>query len=81
MITQRSDETILVTVGDRTFQVAAACPHRRGRVAYAHVNGATMRITCPLHRSAFDLLTGRHLGGPASGPLQVREWDGSEPSC
>jgi nitrite reductase/ring-hydroxylating ferredoxin subunit len=72
-IEQLPDEQVLVSVGDRQFVVAAACPHRKGRLAYAHVNAGSLRIVCPLHRSSYDLDTGRRLSGPAADDLPVRE--------
>jgi nitrite reductase/ring-hydroxylating ferredoxin subunit len=73
-------EEVLVTVGEREFVIAAACPHRKGRLLYAYVNAKTMRITCPLHRSTYDLVTGCQVSGPAASGLAVRErTDGS--SC
>ncbi len=74
------DDEVLVTVGEREFVVAAACPHRRGRLLYAHVNPRTMRITCPLHRSTYDLVTGCQVSGPAAHELAVRERT-AVPSC
>jgi nitrite reductase/ring-hydroxylating ferredoxin subunit len=81
-IEQLSDEEVLVSVDDRKFVVAAACPHRKGRLAYAHINATTLRITCPLHRSTYDLATGCRVSGPATGDLPVREHAAArEPSC
>jgi nitrite reductase/ring-hydroxylating ferredoxin subunit len=85
-IAQLPDEAVLVSVGDQKFVIAAACPHRKGRLAYAHVNGSTLRITCPLHRSTYDLVTGCQVSGPEAGRLPVRQHTpqqarGLEPSC
>lgn len=75
-IEQLPNEEVRISVGDRQFIVAAECPHRRGRLAYAHVNATTLRITCPLHRSTYDLTTGAQVSGPAEGDLTVREVSG-----
>jgi len=64
-------EQILIEIAGRRILAAAACPHRKGRLRFGHVNPRTLRITCPLHHATFDLLTGRHVGGPACGPLRV----------
>lgn len=72
-IEQVSDDLVLVTAQGRQFLVTAACPHRNGRLAHGYVNGRMLRITCPLHRSTFDLLTGCPLSGPAAAPLAVQE--------
>ncbi|MFC4033257.1 Rieske (2Fe-2S) protein [Streptomyces polygonati] len=65
-------EWIRVTVGDRSFELAAACPHRKGRLVHGFVNTRTLRITCPLHRSSFDLATGLPRSGPSCGPVPTR---------
>jgi nitrite reductase/ring-hydroxylating ferredoxin subunit len=74
-VEQVSEDEIRLTAGGRTFLVAAACPHRKGRLAFAHVNPVTLRITCPLHKSTYDLRTGRRISGPTTGDLPVREVD------
>ncbi|MCC3770856.1 Rieske 2Fe-2S domain-containing protein [Streptomyces sp. UNOC14_S4] len=65
-------EWVRVTVDGRPYDIAAACPHRKGRLVHGYVNPRTLRITCPLHRSTFDLTTGCQISGPSAGPLPVR---------
>lgn len=72
-IEQVSDEFIRVRAAGQEFVIAAACSHRQGRLLYGYVNERTLRITCPLHHSTFDLATGCPLSGPASEPLRVDE--------
>ncbi|MDQ3576374.1 MAG: Rieske 2Fe-2S domain-containing protein [Actinomycetota bacterium] len=76
-----SADEVLVSVGDKDFIIAAECPHRKGRLAYAHVNAATSRITCPLHKSTYDLATGCQVSGPAAGTLSVRVAPEPEETC
>jgi nitrite reductase (NADH) small subunit len=57
----------------RTFLAAAKCPHRDGLLLYGYVNSARPRITCPLHRSSFDLVTGAVLTGPSNAALDTEE--------
>jgi nitrite reductase/ring-hydroxylating ferredoxin subunit len=71
-ITVVDHQTIRVQVGDQRFLVESSCPHRGGRLRFAHVNPRTLRLTCPLHHASFDLLTGYQTGGPACRPLNVR---------
>jgi type I protein arginine methyltransferase len=59
-----------------TSYCAAACTHRGGRLVHGNLDAARGRLTCPLHRSVFDLETGVALGGPAREAL----WVGSSPT-
>ncbi|KRV49996.1 hypothetical protein AQ490_18010 [Wenjunlia vitaminophila] len=79
MVEAAGEDEVRVRVGEREFLVSAACPHRRGRLVFARVNEARLRITCPLHHSSFDLLTGAALSGPTERPLCVREVTGDQP--
>lgn len=47
------------------YATQALCPHRQGPLADGLVGGG--RVVCPLHSLAFDLSTGRALGGSCSG--------------
>jgi nitrite reductase/ring-hydroxylating ferredoxin subunit len=67
------EEKVLIKAGDRTFAIDAACPHRKGRLVFGHVNANTLRITCPLHRSTYDLTDGHQISGPAACALNVEE--------
>ena len=67
------EDKVLITAGDRTFLIDAACPHRKGRLAFGHINANTLRITCPLHRSTYDLTDGHQISGPAACALNVEE--------
>ncbi|GLW78772.1 hypothetical protein Aglo01_32540 [Actinokineospora globicatena] len=70
---QVSEHEVAITVGEREFRIAAECPHRKGRLVHAQVNPRTLRLTCPLHKSVFDLATGCRVAGPVSGDLPVTE--------
>jgi nitrite reductase (NADH) small subunit len=72
VLRQVTDDLLLVEVAGRQFLVEAACPHRKGRLRYGHVNPRNLRITCPLHYSTFDLTTGRKVAGPACRSLRVQ---------
>ncbi|MFI5783047.1 Rieske (2Fe-2S) protein [Nocardia sp. NPDC051570] len=71
-VRQTTEERLLIEVGDRRILIEAACPHRKGRLRFGHVNGRALRITCPLHHSTFDLLTGQQISGPPCRSLWVR---------
>jgi nitrite reductase/ring-hydroxylating ferredoxin subunit len=64
---------VRVNAGGRSFLVAEKCPHRDGLLLYGYVNAARLRITCPLHRSSFDLVTGAVVMGPSDGALDTEE--------
>jgi nitrite reductase/ring-hydroxylating ferredoxin subunit len=64
---------VRVQAAGRAFLVAAKCPHRDGLLLYGYVSSARLRITCPLHRSSFDLATGAVASGPSSGALDTEE--------
>ena len=71
LVRQLSYDQVLIKVGGRRIVAQAACPHRKGRLRYGYVNERTLRITCPLHYSTFDLTTGEPVSGPSCDPLQV----------
>jgi nitrite reductase/ring-hydroxylating ferredoxin subunit len=64
---------VRVQAAGRAFLVAAKCPHRDGLLLYGYVNSARLRITCPLHRSSFDLATGAVVTGPSNRALHTEE--------
>ncbi|WP_083976078.1 Rieske (2Fe-2S) protein [Kitasatospora azatica] len=66
-------ERLRVRVAGREFVIDAACPHRKGRLVHGYVNARTLRITCPLHRTTFDLATGCPVAGPTTDPLTVHQ--------
>jgi nitrite reductase/ring-hydroxylating ferredoxin subunit len=72
-VTPAGDGMVRVQAGGRAFRVAAKCPHRDGLLLYGYVNSARLRITCPLHRSSFDLVTGAVVSGPSNGALDSEE--------
>ena len=45
---------------------------RKGKMVYSLVSEKSLRVSCPLHYSTFDLETGKVVGGPACNPLQVK---------
>lgn len=54
-------------VGGVLYAVDANCTHVGGPLEKGPVTGTT--VTCPWHRSEFDLRTGTVVRGPASRPL------------
>jgi nitrite reductase/ring-hydroxylating ferredoxin subunit len=68
---QVSDELISIEIAGKRVVVQADCPHRGGRLLYSHVNERTLRISCPLHLSSFDIVDGKKVSGPACNPLRV----------
>lgn len=68
---QISPDRLLIEVAGKRIITQAHCPHRRGLLRFGYLNSRTLRITCPLHHSAFDLLTGQQVAGPPCGSLHV----------
>lgn len=64
---------VRVQAAGRAFLAAARCPHRDGLLLYGYVDSARLRITCPLHRSSFDLATGAVVTGPSNDALDTEE--------
>ncbi|AOS64617.1 Rieske (2Fe-2S) protein [Actinoalloteichus hymeniacidonis] len=71
VVRQIGPDEILVETPERRVIAASECPHRKGRMRFGRVDPKRMSITCPLHYSTFDLLTGQQLSGPPCGPLRV----------
>lgn len=72
-------DRLRVRAAGQEFVVDATCPHRKGRLVHGYVNPRTLRISCPLHHSSFDLATGCPVGGPSEEPLTVHRagvWPG-----
>ncbi|MFE3606387.1 Rieske (2Fe-2S) protein [Streptomyces goshikiensis] len=70
-IREVGEDLVLVELAGRKVLVSARCPHRQGKLKFAHLDGGRMRITCPLHYSTFDLGTGERTAGPACDPLRI----------
>lgn len=56
---------------DELFAVQEFCTHRFGPLSEGTCTGG--KLTCPWHRSQFDLRTGRPTDGPAKEPLKTFE--------
>lgn len=82
-------DVLVVREGDRLYAIANRCTHQgaplsKGRVTFS---GSIVSVTCPVHGSAFDLVSGKVLRGPATlperaydarvsdGTVQIRERD------
>lgn len=73
MIEPAGPDRVRVHAGGRSFLVAAKCPHRDGLLLYGYVNEPKLHITCPLHRTTFDLVSGAVVAGPADAALETEE--------
>jgi nitrite reductase (NADH) small subunit len=75
-----SERLVLVETAGRRILTSATCPHRQGRLRFAHLDAERLRLRCPLHNSAFDLTDGSRVGGPACAPIRiVAELDEDDP--
>lgn len=70
-LTQISEDEVCVEINGRRIYIPAYCPHRGGKLVFAFVNEKRMRVSCPLHYSAFDLTTGEVTAGPACRGITV----------
>ncbi|GLZ75947.1 (2Fe-2S)-binding protein [Actinorhabdospora filicis] len=71
VLRQVTEDLILIAMGGRRVLAQADCPHRGGRLLFSHVNERTLRISCPLHLSSFDIVDGKVASGPACDPLRI----------
>jgi 3-phenylpropionate/trans-cinnamate dioxygenase ferredoxin subunit len=63
------DQVLVVNVGGELHAVQGICSHEYFELDKGFITGDT--ITCALHLSRFDLLTGDPLDPPADEPLRV----------
>jgi nitrite reductase/ring-hydroxylating ferredoxin subunit len=65
------DPVLVVRAGDRLFAIADRCTHQGASLSkgLVTISGSIAQVTCPAHRSTFDLATGRVLRSPATRPL------------
>ena len=63
------DQVLLVNVDGNYHAVDDICSHAYASLSEGDLNGA--EIECPLHGSAFDLLSGKALTPPAVEPVRV----------
>lgn len=61
---------VVVSIGDGLVAFEDACTHRACPLSEGLLADGT--ITCPCHRSRFDLVSGQPLNGPATEPLRIR---------
>ena len=54
----------LFNVGGAYYAIDDTCPHRGGPLSQGSIEGET--VTCPWHRSKFDIKTGAVLTPPAA---------------
>ena len=60
-----------IRFAEATYKVPIHCPHRGGRLDLGIVNRSKRLVICPLHRSTFQIESGRRIAGPASCDLTV----------
>jgi nitrite reductase/ring-hydroxylating ferredoxin subunit len=67
MIGQR--EIVVCHTREGVFALDNVCSHAFARMSEGSLKG--MRIICPMHGAAFDVRSGRVLGGPALMPIEA----------
>ncbi|HXG40511.1 MAG TPA: Rieske (2Fe-2S) protein [Candidatus Limnocylindrales bacterium] len=63
-------DVAVVRLGDRFVAFDDTCSHRQCPLSEGELDERT--VTCPCHRSRFDLTTGAPLDGPARQPIRIR---------
>lgn len=66
-VTLDDQPLVLARVAGQVYALGGICPHRQGRLANGWLEGEA--VVCPLHRSVFELRTGRVVRGPAAEPV------------
>ena len=62
-----SDKPILIAnVDGKYYAMANKCTHRGADLSKGTLQGKT--VTCPSHKSTFDITTGKSITGPKSSP-------------
>lgn len=56
------------------YAMNAKCTHRGGDLSKNKLEGNI--VTCPLHGSKFDIMTGKNISGPKLGFLKIKIKDG-----
>jgi nitrite reductase/ring-hydroxylating ferredoxin subunit len=64
-----SREIVVCHTKEGVFAVDNICSHAFARMSEGYLKGT--RIICPMHGAAFDVRTGRVLGGPAFMPIEA----------
>lgn len=59
-------------VASRIVAFDASCTHRECPLSEGVLDVEAETVTCPCHKSRFDLRTGEPLNGPATQPIRLR---------
>jgi nitrite reductase/ring-hydroxylating ferredoxin subunit len=62
-------EIVVCHTREGVFALDNVCSHAFARMSEGSLKG--MRIICPMHGAAFDVRSGRVLGGPALMPIEA----------
>lgn len=62
-------EIVVCRTKEGVFALDNICSHAYARMSEGWIKGT--RIVCPMHGAAFDIRTGRVLGGPAVLPIEA----------
>ncbi len=63
-------DVAVTSIGDQLIAFDDTCTHRACPLSEGEFDGLT--VTCPCHKSQFDLATGTALNGPATEPIRIR---------
>ncbi len=63
-------EILVANLQGNVYAMDNRCSHRKGELSKGTLAGTT--VTCPLHGSKFDLVSGRAISGPKLGPIKLK---------
>ncbi len=63
-------EILVSNIGGKYYAVNNRCPHRKGDLSKGELEGNI--VTCPKHKSKFDITTGKAISGPKIPILKIK---------
>jgi nitrite reductase/ring-hydroxylating ferredoxin subunit len=61
-------ELCIANVGGKFYAFGDRCPHMNARLSMGTLRGTI--VTCPMHASTFDVVTGKKISGPVEAKIE-----------
>jgi 3-phenylpropionate/trans-cinnamate dioxygenase ferredoxin subunit len=71
VVTVDGTDVAVVALGTKLVAFDDTCTHRMCPLSEGVIDETS--VTCPCHKSRFDLTTGQPLNGPATDPIRIRQ--------